>query len=189
MNAQTNNAESKVDSQIKSLAAKRIKHTRVVQVMAELDTLIYPGSQDSILLVCGPSGAGKTTLARHMVNTALDTARAEMEKNRGAIPAIYVEAPSSGESNFSWRLFYQRILAQLGDEMESPKMMYGVDPETNRMVKPRGINGNTLAALRMAVERGLQERQVQFLVIDEAAHIIRQSGASCKTNYSELQWS
>ncbi|MFL9887353.1 ATP-binding protein [Paraburkholderia agricolaris] len=160
---------------IHALSSKRIKHTRVGDIMTELDTLIYPGSQDSILLVCGPAGAGKTTLSKHMVNAALERARAAMEMNQGVIPAIYVEAPSSGENNFSWRLFYQRILAQLGDDLDSPKMAYGVDPESGRMVRPRGSVGNTLAALRAAVERGLKARQVEFLVIDEAAHIIRQT--------------
>ncbi|RAS29787.1 ATP-binding protein [Paraburkholderia bryophila] len=160
---------------IHALSSKRIKHTRVGDIMTELDTLIYPGSQDSILLVCGPAGAGKTTLAKHMVNAALERARTAMEMNQGVIPAIYVEAPSSGENNFSWRLFYQRILAQLGDDLDSPKMAYGVDPESGRAIRPRGSVGNTLAALRAAVERGLKARQVEFLVIDEAAHIIRQT--------------
>jgi tRNA A37 threonylcarbamoyladenosine biosynthesis protein TsaE len=176
MDTAHSNVKSPVNSQIEILAAKRIKHTRVTEVMTELDTLIYPGSLDSILLVCGPSGAGKTTLAKHMVNAALKQAQGELEANRGIIPAIFTEAPSSGESDFSWRLFYQRILAQLDDDAQSPKLAYGIDPETGRMYRPRATNrGTTLAALRTAVERGLRARQVQFLVIDEAAHIIRQT--------------
>lgn len=159
----------------KALTAKRIKHTRVIEVMSELDTLIYPGSQDSILLVCGPTGAGKTTLSKSMVESSLEQSRSKMEANAGVIPAIYVEAPSSGENDFSWKLFYRRILTQLGDDLDAPKMLYGVDKETGRAVRPRGSTGNSLAALRTAVERGLRERQVQFLVIDEAAHIIRQT--------------
>ncbi|MEN8506309.1 MULTISPECIES: AAA family ATPase [Paraburkholderia] len=159
----------------KALTAKRIKHTRVMEVMSELDTLIYAGSQDSILLVCGPTGAGKTTLSRSMVESSLEQSRSKMEANGGVIPAVYVEAPSSGENDFSWKLFYRRILEQLGDDLDAPKMLYGVDAETGRAVRPRGANGNSLAALRTAVERSLRERQVQFLVIDEAAHIIRQT--------------
>src|SRR5258708_4312551 len=162
MNAEHSNEKSHVNSQIEVLAAKRIRHTRVTEVMTELDTLIYPGSQDSILLVCGPSGTGKTTLARHMVNTAIKQAQGEMEAKRGIIPAIFTEAPSSGENNFSWRLFYQRILSQLDDDADSPKLVYGVDPETGRMHRSRAINrGTTLAALRTAVERGLRARQVR----------------------------
>jgi len=163
-----------------ALKTRRIKHTRIEQIMGELETLIYPGSQDSILLVCGPTGAGKTTLSRSMVATALDSGRPQMQENGGAIPAIYVEAPSSGESNFSWRLFYLEILAQLGDDLSAPKMLYGVDETTGRAVRPKGMNGNSLAALRKAVERGLRERQVRFLVIDEAAHIIRQTRGSAR---------
>lgn len=172
---QKQNANSSASASSNAISAKRIKHTRVAEVMAELATLIYPGSQDSILLVCGPTGAGKTTLAKHMVDTALKQAAPQMESNRGVIPAIYVEAPSSGENDFSWRLFYRKILAQLGDDLETPKVAYGIDPETGRMVRPQGISKNTLAALRTAVERGLRERQVQFIVVDEAAHIIRQT--------------
>jgi len=180
MSQQNSSALSPVHASASALLDKRIKHTRVMEVMAELDTLIYPGSQDSILLVCGPTGAGKTTLARHMVHDTLDRTRAQMESNAGVVPAIYVEAPASGEHDFSWRLFYQRILAQLGDDLDSPKVAYGVDAQSGRVVRPRGAGGNSLAALRTAVERGLRERQVQFVVIDEAAHIIRQTRSNNK---------
>lgn len=178
MDQQKTTSAHSTSQNIETLFAKRIKHTRVGDVMVELDTLIYPGSKDSILLVCGPSGAGKTTLGKYMVSAAVDRAHIEMEANRGIIPAIFVEAPSSGEHVFSWRMFYQRILAAVGDEMDYPKIVYGVDPESGRMIKPRGSGGNTLAALRCAVERGLQARQVQFIIIDEAAHIIRQTRGS-----------
>ena len=127
------------------LPTKRIKHTRVTQVMDELSTLIYPDSQESILLVCGPTGAGKTTLAKFMVENAHSQSHAEMELNAGVIPAIYVQAPASGETKFSWRLFYQRILNQLGDDLDSPKVAYGVDSLSGRLVRPRGTSGNSLA--------------------------------------------
>lgn len=174
---QTNDTTLLAIDAARALSEKRIKHTRIAQVMEELNTLIYPESQDSILLVCGPTGAGKTTLSRYLVASTLERASSQMEANRGVIPAVYVEAPASGESDFSWRLFYHRILAQLGDNLESPKVMYGIDPQTGRFARPRG---NSLAALRTAVEQGMRERQVQFLVIDEAAHIIRQTRGTHK---------
>lgn len=157
------------------LISMRIKHTRIAQTMSELSTLIYPESQDSILLVCGPSGVGKSTLAHYMVDSALQAAAASMDNNAGLIPAVYVEAPASGESDFSWRLLFQRILAQLDGELPMPKADYGIDPENGRMVRPFGRPGNSLAALRTAVERALRHRGAKYLVIDEAAHIIRQS--------------
>jgi energy-coupling factor transporter ATP-binding protein EcfA2 len=151
--------------------------------MGELETLIYPESQDSILLVCGPSGVGKSTLARHMVDQTLKNTSPQMDSDAGLIPAVYVEAPSSGENDFSWRLFYQRILHQLEGELSMPKTDYGIDASTGRMIRPRGASGNSLAALRTAVERGLRARGTRFLVIDEAAHIIRQT----RRNRLEIQ--
>lgn len=158
-----------------TLNSLRIKHSRIAQMMSELDTLIYPESQDSILLVCGPTGVGKSTLSRHMVDGALANSAKLMNDDAGLVPAVYVEAPASGESDFSWRLFYQRILTQLDGDMDMPKHAFGIDSLTGRMVRPRGPSSNSLAALRTAVERALRERGTQFLVIDEAAHIIRQT--------------
>lgn len=166
-----------------TLSTMRIKHSRIAQMMAELNTLIYPESQDSILLVCGPTGVGKSTLSRHMVDGAVTDAAKAMNDDAGLIPAVYVEAPSSGESDFSWRLFYQRILAKLDGDVSMPKHAFGIDAETGRLVRPRGPSTNSLAALRTAVERALRERRTQFLVIDEAAHIIRQT----RRNRLEIQ--
>ncbi|NHQ84851.1 AAA family ATPase [Iodobacter sp. HSC-16F04] len=165
---------SKISNPAIQLQQLRIKHSRIDEVLTELDTLIYPGNQDSILVI-GPTGVGKTMLAKHMRDSAVQAAVNEMQADAGHIPAVYVEAPSSGEKEFSWRLFFQRILAQLEGELNLPKVHYGIDTASGRFVKPRGQSNNSLAALRTSVERALKERGTRFLVIDEAAHIIRQS--------------
>lgn len=174
----TTPALSPLPASAESLLKLRIKHPRIEQVIAELNPLIYPGSQDSILLVIGPTGVGKSTLAKHMVEQAIEGAASEMSTNAGLIPGIYVEAPSSGEDDFSWRLFYTQALAELGEDLSAPKVAYGIDPLTGRMVRPRGISPGGLAGLRSAVERCLKERDTRFVVIDEAAHIIRQTRRS-----------
>ncbi len=153
----------------------RIRHSRISKIMNDLETLIHPDSQDSILLVCGPTGVGKSTLAQYMVERAIEKESAQMEQDAGMLPAIYIQAPASGEKDFSWRLFYQRILDQLDSGLTIPKAHYGLDMRTGNMIRPHGRPGNSLASLRTAVERGLRARKTQFLVIDEAAHIIRQT--------------
>jgi len=155
----------------------KIKHTRIEQLIQELRSLVYPGSQDSLLLVCGPTGVGKSTLSNYVVADILKANEREMASNAGLLPAVYVEAPASGENEFSWRLLYNKILGQLDSETlhSMPRSPYGIDTDTGRMIRPRSTSGQSLAALRTAVERGLRARQTQLLVIDEAAHIIRQS--------------
>ncbi|SPB14770.1 ATPase AAA [Caballeronia novacaledonica] len=158
MSQKTETVQPSQMESIHALTAKRLNHTRTIDVMEELNP--HPGSQGGIVLVCGPEGAGKTTLIKRMVETTLQRGLSQTNAKAGVIPAVYVLAPVSGGDGFSWKLFYHRILAQLGDKLGA---------------HPRATNGYSLAALRTAIERCLRERQVRFLIIDEAENIVRQT--------------
>lgn len=154
----------------------RIAHTRIRELKNEVQSLIYPESQNSILLVVGPTGVGKTTLCKHLVEEQFKKHKEQMESDANVIPAIYIQAPASGEQEFSWRMFYERILEQLeGNELDLNKHAFGINESTEMLVRPKRQGKSTLAGLRTAVERALRQRGTQLLVIDEAAHIIRQT--------------
>ena len=152
----------------------RIRHPRIATAIEECQLMLTAGSSADLLLVCGPTGVGKSTLGHFLVAEELKQQAGEMTNNPGFMPAIRVEAPASGEKEFSWRLFYQRILHELEGELDAPRTAYGVDPETGRVVRPRGNNTNRLSGMRTAVERSLRNRGTRFIVVDEAAHIINQ---------------
>lgn len=154
------------------LATLRIRHARLAQLMSDLDSLLDP--EGDILAIMGPTGAGKSVLGDYLVANALREAAEAMRAKPGLVPALRVEAVSSGEDEFSWRLFYQGILERLGEDLSMPRLDYEVDPGTGRLLRARRSSLNTLAGLRTAVERALVARQVRFLVVDEAAHIFRQ---------------
>mgnify|MGYP000846782149 CR=1 FL=1 len=164
-----------VEAAVQALNDVRIKHTRIGQMMRDLHTLTDPPSPDEMMLICGPTGVGKSTLARYVVGEMMGANAVQMNENAGLIPALYVNASASGEHDFSWRLFFNRILEQLDGDTAMPKHNYGIDPRTGRLVRPMGPSSNSLAALRTSVERALRERGTQHIVIDEAAHIIRQA--------------
>lgn len=166
----------------------RVMHTRIHQVMKELQVLIYPGSQDSLFLVCGPTGIGKTTLARHLVDNELKKWAQEMQHDAGVIPAVFVEAEAAGEKDFSWRSFYRQLLEQLEVVTDIPRYDLSVDAATGRMRRPHRSQDNSLAGMLTAVKNALRERGTRFLVIDEAAHIIQQSrGADLLTQLTTLK--
>lgn len=127
-----------------------------------------------IILVCGPTGVGKSTLGHFLVEEEMKQRAEEMANQPGFIPAIHIEAPASGEKEFSWRLFYQYILNALEGELDAPRTSYGVDPETGRVVRPRGNHFNRLSDLSTAVARSLRTRGTLRIVVDEAAHIFSQ---------------
>lgn len=173
----TSESLASVPKSAKSLQHLRIKHPRIKQIMDELEMLIYPGSQDSLLMVCGPTGVGKSTLAHHIVNQALESASGDMAEDAGLIPAIYVEARASGEAAFSWRLLDNNILSQLNPEPMNclPRARFGIDAGSGRMIRPSTSPRSSLASIRTAIERDIAARGTKFIVIDEAAHIFRQT--------------
>lgn len=152
----------------------RIRHPRIAAAIDECGLLLEAGDGADLILLCGPTGAGKTTLGNFLVETELKNQAGDLAANPGCIPAIRVEAPASGEREFSWRLFFKRILDELECELDAPRTAYGIAPGTGRVVRPRGANLNTLAGLRTSVERSLKSRGARFIVVDEAAHIPRQ---------------
>lgn len=156
---------------VSPLTTLRVKHTRIKQMMTDISTSLDPDGP--ILAVVGPTGVGKSVLGHFLVDEALRAHAQEMTDNPGFLPAIWVEAQNSGETEFSWRMFYMRILVALGENMDMPRQAYGVDQATGRLVRPARNGGNTLSGLRMAVERALVARGVRFMVIDEAAQITR----------------
>lgn len=167
MNTQTT-ASTKINS------VPRIRHPRIANTIEECQLILNVRSGADIILVCGPTGVGKSTLGSFLVEEQLKRQAAAMAENPGYMPAIRVEALASGEKEFSWRLFYQRILEALEGELDAPRTAYGVDPVTGRVVRPKGVNTNRLSGLRTAVERSLRSRETRFIVVDEAAHIFHQ---------------
>jgi hypothetical protein len=154
------------------LAKLRIRHDRLANLMSDVDSLLDP--EGDILAIMGPTGAGKSVLGHYLVENALKTHAAEMLTDAGLTPAIRVEAVASGEDEFSWRLFYQGILEQLGEDLSMPRQNFDIDPTSGQLLRVRRTPTNTLGGLRTAVKNALLARNVQFLVIDEAAHIFRQ---------------
>lgn len=157
------------------LTTLRLRHAKLANIMQDVDSLLDP--EGDILAIMGPTGVGKSVLGDYLVRNATTEAAGEMQRQADLIPALCVEAISSGEDKFSWRLFYQRILESLGEDLSMPRQSYEIDQATGRLARPRRAPTNTLSGLRTAVERALVARKTRFLVVDEAAHIFRQRTA------------
>ncbi|AXT48849.1 ATP-binding protein [Chromobacterium rhizoryzae] len=166
-----------------TVESSHLRHPHLASIIEECQLMQEAGNNANLILLCGPTGVGKTTLGYFLVGTELQRQTETMASNPGFIPAIRVEAPASGEREFSWRLFYQRILHALEGELDVPRTAYSVDPTTGRLVRPTGTQSNRLSGLRTAVERSLRNRGTRFIVVDEAAHMMRQ----CRPNQLEQQ--
>lgn len=169
------------------LLQRRISHPRIKEVIDEVEALQILGP-NHILMVTGPTGVGKTTLAHSLLTRILKSHTDAMQQDAGLIPVLLIEARATSEAEFNWKLFYADILEQLEVTSGMPAgVEYGVDPQTNRVYRPSGRSKNTAAGLRKKVERALQHRGVKVLMIDEGGHFTNVSEVRMKRQTDALK--
>lgn len=147
-------------------------HPRLVSARDALLGAIYESAPNSLILVLGPTGVGKTTL-RMKVEQFLTTAMlADLRADPGQLPVVSVEciAPESGA--FSWRDHFRRLLLQ----MEEPLLDHKLHPGNSIHIANRVVrfmpNARAVGAeYRYAVERALSFRRPVAVMLDEAQHL------------------
>jgi energy-coupling factor transporter ATP-binding protein EcfA2 len=150
-------------------------HPRLVEAKHALLDAIESSSAGSLILVVGPTGAGKTTLRRKVEETLTEKMAASMEIHPGQLPFISVEAVAQDNGNFQWRDHFQRMLIQIHEPLIDHKI--GL-PRGDRgkdghyAVWPRGYTGYQL---QQSVENAMRYRRPAAVFIDEAQHLARMS--------------
>jgi energy-coupling factor transporter ATP-binding protein EcfA2 len=149
-------------------------HPRLVAARETLLGAIYESAPNSLILVLGPTGVGKTTLrvkAEQLLTTAMSV---DLEADPGLLPVVSVEciAPESGA--FSWRDHFRRLLLH----MEEPLLDHKLHPGKSIRIANRTVRfmPNARAAgteYRHAVERALCFRRPVAVMLDEAQHLAR----------------
>jgi energy-coupling factor transporter ATP-binding protein EcfA2 len=149
-----------------------VAHPRLVVARDALLGAIYESAPNSLILVLGPTGVGKTTL-RMKVEQFLTTAMlAELRADPGRLPVVSVEciAPESGA--FSWRDHFRRLLLQ----MEEPLLDHKLHPGSSIHIANRVVrfmpNARAVGTeYRHAAERALCFRRPLAVMLDEAQHL------------------
>ena len=163
-------------------AGCRVLHPVLEHVADECKMMLNLAAGANLLLVCGPTGVGKTTLGNYLVEIETKRHEKQMHENVGLIPAIKVEAISSGEREFAWRDLFTRILRNLEGDLQLPRSASGLLPSSDNAARPLVPRSNRLADLRAAVEPSLHARGTRVVIIDEAAHIIKQTSSKYLEN-------
>lgn len=139
-----------------------------------------------MLLIVGPPGVGKSTLADTLNTEIFRRHEQQMALEPAMVPVLRIEARSCGEINFDWKLFYTSILEAL-EPADLPVLDYTINPLSNQLVRTHGLGRNTKAGLRRAVEKALKARGVKFLLIDEAGHLTNVSARHIKLQMDTLK--
>jgi Cdc6-like AAA superfamily ATPase len=151
----------------------KINHPHLDHSFAQAMTAIDSACGPKVILVTGPTGVGKTTLARRIYQKLLEQHQELIKNDPGAVPVASFNAIPPNGSSFNWKDFYVRLLERHGDVLINRKLLTPRQHDLfEGMTAPLPIEKSTTEALRRATERCLKYRKTRVLIIDEAHHIL-----------------
>lgn len=178
-----------IETRLQYFMQKTINHPKLNSARLQALQLLGYQSGPDILIITGPTGVGKTTLSKKILESLLNDHREAMEQDMNLMPAVMVSATSPDQNVFSWKDFYIRLLRAYDEPLIRQKTLFPLDAYRYIDV-PQGKAGshNVTDALRRAAEVCIQERRTRYLLIDEAHHILLAAkGGRLRTQFEVIK--
>jgi predicted AAA+ superfamily ATPase len=139
------------------------------RAMAALDSTSGP----QVVTLTGPTGVGKTTVARRIYKHLVDAHKEEVLEDPSMVPVLGINAVPPNGAMFNWKDFYYRLLEKNGDVLLDRKLNMPTQgsmfPEL--LMIPHS-ESSTADALRRALEKCIKKRKTKYVIIDEGHHLL-----------------
>src|SRR5215471_17363208 len=99
-----------------------LAHPQLVEAKQKLLAAIRDSPQNSLVMVFGPTGVGKTTLLARVEQILTQSVFSCLQTDRGRIPVVSVEAVAPESGNFSWRDQFKRTLLRMEEPLVGCKL-------------------------------------------------------------------
>ena len=147
------------------LRIKKLNHRIYKKALSDLQTELTFSEPGEVVVLTGPSRAGKTSLLKHLVKEYLESSGNDCASE---FPFVYVEAKNkSQEGKFSSKAFF----TDLAEALQHPAFSANVEDGRHREQNVRRVDRRTTADLMTGCERALRHLDTRYLAIDEAQHI------------------
>ena len=151
--------------------AYTMAHPRLLAVRDALLGAIHGLAPNSLILVLGPTGVGKTTLRFKVEQTLTMDMLPDLTEDSARLPVVSVECVAPESGSFNWRDHFQRLLLQMNEPLADRKRDLRASGSTGQIYVP----GKKAAGseYRHAAEQALRFRRPAAVLLDEAQHLGR----------------
>jgi len=151
--------------------AYKTAHARLLEVTEEVKRAINR-RDEGIVMITGPTRAGKTTLLMGVINSILLENLAEMEKGPGFLPAAWMEAYAY-RRGYKWRDHWYGCLEALNEPLIKHKTAgYNITPDKDASHAPPNYQYEKEDVLRRSFENATRHRRTRVFGVDEAQSIV-----------------
>jgi hypothetical protein len=166
--------DATTEERLKYFVEYRSLHPQLKALCAQMMAIVRAPAGTDVIMVVGPTGAGKSTLDELLVKRITELALPTLQEDRGRIPVVSFKIPPAERGSFRWSDFYIRYLTQLENPLvpfcgRTPRGFIKHDGDRSTRIAAN----NDLGDLSRTVEMGLAQRRPMATIIDEAQHLMR----------------
>lgn len=163
-----------------------LRHDRLNGVFHETVTALKERTGKHMVVVAGPTGVGKTTLAKRVTDYVYLDLVPNWHEDPACIPCVCVELRMDSQSGFDWKELYRQVLVALNEPLVDHKCNIRT---TTDYQKSRVMTGGhiTVSRLRTEMEQALKERKTRVLILDELQHLFKHGGGKVEQYYDVLK--
>jgi DNA transposition AAA+ family ATPase len=162
-----------VEERVKYFDEYRVAHRSIKTALEKTKSAVSRSAGPRVVIVTGPTGVGKTTLARNLFRAVVKGWSDEIDRRKDFIPVLYGNAIAPNGAAFNWKDFYIRLLQRSEEPLVHRKLLATRQRPLFSDQPISTINdGKTCDVLRRAVEECMRRRGTKVLIIDEAHHIL-----------------
>ncbi len=111
-----------------------VAQPRLVDAKERLLAAIRECAPNSVILVLGPTGVGKTTLRTRVEQLLTAESLAALQTDPARLPVVSVEAVAPPSGNFNWRDHFRRMLYEMNEPLiDQKRKMEGCDVDVHFM--------------------------------------------------------
>jgi hypothetical protein len=165
-----------------------VAHTLLVETKDRLLEAITESAPNSLIIVSGPTGVGKTTLLAKIRQLLSARPPEDATPDPAWLPVVSMEATPPESHRFSWRSHFKRLLLAMDEPLVDHKRRMGAVDKTAHTMPPFPNDRGATADYHYAVEQALRHRRPRAVLIDEAQHLFAlASGRSLEDQLNVLK--